>query len=313
VNSFIAMTHAFRAARAPRSLRLTVPAALLAAALAQAAPLPRGDELPESLKGVQRYSGMCRRDAAASGVPDAAAAAPDMSCAIAAPDAARLLHGADVVWADLRTPQAFSTFHVDGAIRLDADALRSKPYWRAKDVVLLGDGKEQAEALALCATLKQQGYARVHVLQGGTATWLASALPVDGRPAQAGAQSRLSARELWAEAQFPANLVLLAKEQAALRAQLPTGVELAQVSREAVLASVAHRRAEHGAPPLASVVVAAPAGMSDDDIAALARGLAPVPVLVYSDTKERFAREYAQAKASWVARARGPRKPGCGL
>jgi hypothetical protein len=38
----------------------------------------------------------------------------------------------------------------------------------------------------------------------------------------------------------------------------------------------------------------------------------PIPVLVYTDTRETFVAQLAVQKALWMAQAHGPKQPACG-
>lgn len=278
-----------------------------------AAPMPGGGPLPAALKDIAPASGVCRRDApaGAASAPPAPAIAPDLGCAMPVAAVQEWLAQPGALLADLRSAGDFQGHHIEAAVNLTSLDLRSKPYWRAKPVVLAGDGKGEQELYSLCAQLKQQGYQRIGVLRGGVPAWQGSGQPLAGRAPPLPLQLRLSPEELWQEAQNADNMVLLLPDLAALQKHLPFAAALAQPSAAAVKAVAERRRKETRNAPLASVVVAG-ASLSDRDIERLQRELSPVPVLAYTGALAAFQHQLTVQKAVWTAQARGPRQPACG-
>jgi rhodanese-related sulfurtransferase len=238
----------------------------------------------------------------------------DLSCAISVPELQKLLSAPDTTLVDLRHKDDYQTWHINGALNLATADLHSKPYWRNKLVVLLGNGKAEREAYAECGHLKQIAYSRVRVLRGGMPAWLAQQGPVLGRPLQTAAQmQRLSVAEFWLESQNPDHLLLLSPTQKALRQELPLATLLAQDTPAVVLAQLARHKKETRAAPLSGVLLAAPANISDEQITRLQQAVLPLPLLVYADSRAAVQQHVAQQKQIWLAQARGPKQLGCGL
>lgn len=292
-------------------------AALLhGSALAQARP---GGQIPDALKDVKPATDMCRRDEYASAPAGTSAPVatpdiePDLSCAIAVSELQPLLGRPATALMDLRPGADHLTFHIDGALNLNTGDLHAKPYWRSKTVVLVGSGKAERELYRECTRLKQSGYSSVRVLRGGMPAWLASGRAVIGQAPSAPQLARLTAAEFWIESQDPENLVVLGIEKKALQNDLSFSTVLPQNSAEAIRAVVERRRKELRNAPLAAAVLAADLGVTDDEVLQLQQSLAPVPLLVYTDTREALVRHAGVQKAIWTAQARGPKQPGCGL
>jgi rhodanese-related sulfurtransferase len=311
-----------------RTWRACAPAALClwgalalpgaASAVSTSAQVTPGNQLPAALKDLKQATGACHRDA-----PDAGASqtAPemraDLTCAIALPELQTLMKRPDAALLDLRSGTDYQAYHINGALSLHLSDLHSKPYWRNKAVVLVGDGRAEGELYSECTRLKQSGYKQVRVLRGGMPLWLSQHQPVTGQgqglsPPLA-QLVRLPSAGFWLESQNQDNLVLLAKEQSALREHVPFSVVLPQTSAEAIKAVLARRSRELKNAPLASVVLAASPALTDTQIERLQQALQPVPLLVYADSQEALKRQLVQQKAIWLAQARGPKQLGCGL
>ncbi|MEP7325024.1 MAG: rhodanese-like domain-containing protein [Gemmatimonadota bacterium] len=70
---------------------------------------------------------------------------------------------------DLRAPTAFDSYHIPGAVRLEAGELGQARLPEANTIVLYDDAESSAAGVWLL--LKAQGYASVYVLSGGMAAW----------------------------------------------------------------------------------------------------------------------------------------------
>lgn len=274
-----------------------------------------GNKLPEALKDVKPADGVCRRDSfspAEDGKPAVAEVAPDFACAITAAELLPILASPNTALIDLRLGAEHQAFHIAGAMSLNTADLHSKPYWQRKTTVLIGNGKGERELYSECARLKRSGYSAVKVLRGGMASWLANNQSVSGQAPRASQLARLTASELWIESQSPANLVVLGAEMKALQNELPYSTVLPQTTGPAIKSVLERRRKELKDAPLAAVVLAVDLGMSNDDIQRLQQSLGPLPLLVYTDTREALQRHVSMQKAIWAAQARGPKQPACG-
>ncbi|MCW5295344.1 rhodanese-like domain-containing protein [Verminephrobacter eiseniae] len=292
-------------------LAVAMAMALLCQAGLARAPL---DSLPPALADIPAAAGICRRDLAAVvsvGPAVRYAAVLDPACSVAAPDIQPGLADTDMAWIDVRPPMDFREFHIEGALNLSATDLYAKPYWRKKRVLLVGSGKAQHELHRQCTRLKQAGYDRVHVLRGGMALWVAQDRPVTGRMPPAARLARLSAAELWLESRNPDNLILLAPEQSALQSELGSAQQLAALDEESIRLLLGKRKkALPKAAPMAVVLVA---NLPDVQIRQIQRAIMPTPLLVYGDSRAAFVQQMTTHQAMWMAQARGPRQPVCGL
>lgn len=274
-----------------------------AAAQAQTAP---ANTLPEALKGIPQAGLACTRESfAQEAAARIQAPPPDLRCALEVHAAQRQLEQPDDVVIDLRPAGEFAQYHIDGAVNASLADLLGKPYWRGRKVMLAGDGKGERELYAACARLKDAGYRQVAVLRGGMAAWLAAGKPVRGRAPSAQQLARLSADELWQESQFAANQVVLGQDRAALAKDLPSARPVSSLDPAAI------RHAAKGAATAALVLVTG-ADLPDDRLQQLQRALAPQPLLVYTGTRDAYARQLATRQAMWRAHANGPKQPACG-
>ena len=273
--------------------------------------------LPEVLKGIKAADGVCRKNEPLSGEGEQTVSRenfpPDFSCALAVTDASTRLNQPDTLFADLRQAVEFSRFHIPGALSLNMSDLRSRPYWRDKDVILVGSGKAEHELYALCAELKKSGYKKVSVLRGGMPIWLNTAQPVSGRVPLGGVTLQLTAAEVWQESQLAENLVLLTQAYAGHQVDLPFAVPLKELDEQTVKRVVERRRKELKKGNLAAIVLAVDDTVSDVQINDLQQAMLPVPVMVYRGNGQVLGKAIAQQKAVWLAHERGPKQLGCGL
>ncbi|MES2740704.1 MAG: rhodanese-like domain-containing protein [Pseudomonadota bacterium] len=279
------------------------------AAGTQAAP----GELPEALKGIKPASGVCHRDDVAPAPYPAAQGRPDLSCAIGVSGLQAILQQPNAAVIDVRLNKLFQDYHIAGALSLSYADLHSKPHWRGKAVVLVGDGKAERELYVECGRLKTLGYKNVSVLRGGMPFWLANGQSVAGRAPTASQLTHLAPAELWAESRNQDNLLVIGKERDGAQAQLPLAVPLPTTSGEAIRAVIERRRKELKNAPLSAVVLVAKAGISDQELHQAQQAILPVPLLVYADTDAALAHHITVEKAIWAAQARGPKQLACGL
>jgi rhodanese-related sulfurtransferase len=295
---------------------LALAIALFTAACAWAQTLSHG-ALPEALKDIKQSSGMCWRDDVAQPTKNSPApaqeASPDLSCAIAPAELASVQNRADSLLVDVRALVEHETFRIGGAIAMTVFELRTRSVLRDKNLVLIGDGKAERELYAACAGLKARGFKRVRVLRGGMSSWLAHGGAVQGNPPDPLQSVRLSSSQLWGESQFDANLVLVTAEQQSFQDRLPFAMPVADASPAAVKSVIERRRKELKNAPLAAVVLVTSASTTDESFKRLTQALQPVPLLLYTESAQTYSRQFAQLKATWEARAKGPKRLRCGL
>jgi len=284
---------------------------------------PSGAAMPETLKGIGRAAGTCPiEDGRAKVVPSAEGSQvpADLGCSMNVPDALSQLNQPGTVWVDTRSPADFATYRIDGAINLQASAVRHKAFLRDKTNILVGNGKAERVLYEACSELKKNGFKDVRVLRGGMLSWLLYDQPVIGRRPDGAALWQLNAEELWAEASFDANLVLVSGTRGTIQKRLPRRVLVADAGKETISAALAQRRrsskkggGNSAADSTASVVIVPANGLSAEQLSDIRQALKPVPLLVYSDTDEAFERYLAAQESIWKAHAQGPKTPKCGL
>ena len=276
-----------------------------------------GSALPDALKDVKPSTGICRRDdfngPAGAALRGAGEPKPDLACRLGIDQWARLAGEPRTTLVDVRSAPERELATIDGALQVSAAEVAGKPFLKDKTLVLLGNGKAERELYAACSTLKAAGFRDVRVLQGGMPAWLAAGRPVLSRQAVADEVPRLSAPELWLESHFEANLVLAVPDQARVQAALPQVRVIADAGLPAIRKALAAQRKATKNRAIASLVLVVPPQMPAGDLLALRTALAPLPLLVYADGADAYAKQMKQQQQVWTAQARGPKQPACGL
>lgn len=279
------------------------------------AELTSGDKLPAALKDIKAAGGVCRRDDPISSSNTTSVGQtiqPDFGCAISANEVRAQMTDPHVMLIDLRSAAEHQAFHIENSLSIDLAVLQSKPYWRDKALILIGDGKLDEDLYTSCTRLKQAGYKQVHVLKGGMLAWLTQNQAVVGRPISPQQQARLSDAEFWQETQRDNVFLVLSKEQSAFQTEFPLSVMLPQVNAEMLRVAVERRRKAARSPKLMSVILVANPGISDEQIRNLQQLVSPETLLVYTEGREAYKRQVVIQKAIWSAQARGPKQPRCG-
>lgn len=274
-----------------------------------------GNQMPEVLKDIKAASGTCRRDdivSAASSMPTKTEGQPDFGCAKSPLEAFALSKKDDTVLVDLRQNEPYQAFHIENALNLNVTELVNKRYWHSKNVVLIGDGKAEREMYLTCAQLKQSGYNQVYVLRGGLPLWLTHNLAVSGRPSPVLQLSSLTAAEFWLESQRVENLVLVDQKRDSIRRDLSSSVVLPNITGQAIKVAIERRRKESNH-TLTAVVLVTDSSITEAQLQQYQQTILPMPLLVYSDTHDKYLNHVTVQKAIWAAQARGPKLPGCGL
>lgn len=273
-----------------------------------------GTMMPEALKHIKRAPLACAAAAPASAAGHEAgmpAIDPDFSCGASVPDVHKLLSRPDTQVVDLRLPAEFTAFHINGAVNLRAEEMHIKPYWKNKAIVLVGDGKGEADLYRECRRLKQSGYKDVRVMRGGMAGWIGYAQPVVGTAPSASSLTGLSAVDLWREVQSDGSVVLIDPALSAIKpligGKVLSKMEVAAFS--STMAQVVKRRKEQ---PVSGIVLVTKPGADERLVARLQQEAMPLPLLVYAGTAEAYRHALATQKAVWKARAQGPKAPACG-
>lgn len=273
-----------------------------------------GDQIPDALKEMSPVSEVCRRDAPKQGEKPIASAKNyeiDLQCSIAADSFVSTRGVGDSIVVDRRDASDFRAFHIEGAMNLGLADLIAKPYWRSKKVVLIGNGRAEAELYRECSRLKSVGYRSVHVLRGGMPSWLNTNLPVVGYATEGADLAEISAAELLIEAQNSYNIVLIDKSAITVPTDIGAAYEIPSASAGGIKEFMEKHRKANPRSLTASVVLVS--RVSNEEIAQLRGVLSPTPLLVYRGSWEGVVSQQNANKAMWAAYARGPKVPGCGL
>lgn len=270
----------------------------------------------EALKDISPAGQACLREEVpiqASLVNKRAAAAPDMTCLVTAQELGLWVSAGQMVVVDTRRSNEFEQFHVNSALNLSASEVMHKAQLRNKAIVLVGNGKLERDLYSACAELKSKGFTSVKVLQGGMPAWLEAGQPVSGRAPDVALLRRLEPSDLLAESQAEFSLTVLTPTEMGLQAQLPTAVASQKDSPDMLVRLLEQRRKDTKGVAMHAVVLVtspttAPATLAQWQVAA-----APLPLLVYLGGVTAFQRYFAEQKAVWLAQARGPKQPACGL
>jgi rhodanese-related sulfurtransferase len=240
-----------------------------------------------------------------------------MACAISVADAREFLSRAESVVVDTRSAVEYSAFHVDGALNISEQALRTKTFLQSKPIVLAGNGKGEHELYAACGDLKRAGFKQVRVLRGGMPAWLNALSPVMGTVVPVPPMLRLTSAQLMVEAAFDENLILISPQMRTVQKLLPTATSLASSNPEAVAKATKDLLVRRGKQAKgmvsSSVVLVADATINDEYIDQLSKLLKPSPLLVYTDGADLLKQFVRGQEAMWKSYAQGPQKPKCKL
>lgn len=91
-----------------------------------------------------------------------------------------LKEGSGLWLVDVRIPSAFETGHIEGAVNIPTDLVRTKNLPKAKVIVLADDSLGLRNARSSAETLQKRGYEKVFILEGGIPAWQREGLPNTG-------------------------------------------------------------------------------------------------------------------------------------
>ncbi|MCE1186124.1 MAG: rhodanese-like domain-containing protein, partial [Rhodocyclales bacterium] len=274
-----------------------------------------GNSIPPALKDVKPADGVCRKeDFTSAAAQDVfGMLKPDLGCSMSAGDVGARLSDPRLAVMDLRHASEYEKFHIENALSVDLVALLSKPYWRNKSVLLVGDGKFDHDIYLSCTRLKQAGYKQVHVLSGGMLAWLEQNMPVVGRPLSLQQQAHLNDYEFWRITRNEGVLVLLDKTITGFQQEFPQALVLPQITPEALRSILDKKRKMLKGQRFVSVVLVLRSELGDESLRILQQAVAPESLLVYAQGLDLYKKQVSTQKAVWAAHAKGPKQLGCGL
>ena len=238
--------------------------------------------------------------------------APELACGLE-PAAVRAMIGKpQVVLVDTRRANEFAEFHIDTAMNLDWNRIRTSPFHGTHTIVLVGSGKAERSLYTACADLRRSGERGVHVLRGGMGRWVAAGEPIIGRAPDLARYLTLSDEEFLDELSFSSNWPLAFPRAAGLRGQESRIELLARGDPAALSQALAQRKAAPGSLPVASVLLLT-GGARHAGWQKFAAASAPLPLLVYEGAPDQFKAFMRQKRAIWAAQSRGPLELPCSL
>lgn len=271
------------------------------------------DPISRALQESRPEGGVCTLESATSSAvpPRRQPASADFGCAIGVQKAAALSQDPNAIVIDTRRQVEHDAFRIDGALRIELGAIKTKQHLRERALVMLGSGRGDGDLYAECGNLKKAGFKRVHVLRGGMKEWIAGGQPVIGLAPAPIELAMLAPGELFKEAGFDKNVVLVDAAADRKRMRLERGQTVQKASSAAFQTAAAAAVKKRQGAPFASVVIVVGDAFDRQQLSAVVDSLKPYPALIYAGGAENYGRFLDDQKAMWVAQARGPKTPGC--
>lgn len=93
------------------------------------------------------------------------------ACMLSRTELAQWRSASDLIIVDTRSAADFRRVRIAGSINLPAGALRTKAYLKDKPLLLVGRTGRGIELEPICEELREAGFARVGVIEGGLSYW----------------------------------------------------------------------------------------------------------------------------------------------
>jgi rhodanese-related sulfurtransferase len=241
---------------------------------------------------------------------------PDRACLVGVAEAEKIRLKLNSQFVDVRSPAEYERARIADSINIPLHLVKTKPFLRTVNVVLVDHGRGSAELAQYCLQLKEAGFRSVAVLDGGLYAWQQAGKPLAGDPQAQARLDRMSAAELFAERLYTGWLVVDATTKgipADLRKWLPGNIaparhKAASEQAAAIRSLVARQRQAN---PRLNVLVVADADARYERLeAALSKGR-PGPLL-YLDGGLTAYRAYVERQvAMWAQQHQPPRFPSC--
>lgn len=257
---------------------------------------------------------MCRReDSVGSTAAGRAISDADPTCIRPADELLSKIDQSNTALFDLRPRSQFDQYRVREAISSRESELVVKPYWKDREVILMGRGVDDLHLSSVCTRLKKAGYKHVSVLQGGVISMVREGVPLAGDPVRLADMVHLSTADFWFVSRQPDAMVLMDAGRGDFSKAMPDAVQLNQVDdqslKKALLSRAGNAKTQR-IPPVA-VVLLLSSSPGEDELNKLLMAAKPSPLLVYSGTHKEYVREMARQEAVWKAQERGPKKTAC--
>jgi rhodanese-related sulfurtransferase len=138
----------------------------------------------------------------------------DESCYLAPATLSHWLADEALLIVDTRPKEAFRRVHIPDSISLEARALVSRPYLRDHSLLLVARGFDGQRLERVCRELRDAGFPRIGILDGGIDAWWRSGRELRGTDAPQRSLGRVSPQALLRESRFDHWLLIDASEGA---------------------------------------------------------------------------------------------------
>lgn len=295
---------------------LSLPSSVLASSFEKTDGLSlpsQASSMPEALKNIPQAKASCMKDDLVEKTPALSQRTlfkADLNCAITLEQLLNMFSkSSEPVFVDLRSKSDFMRSHIDGSLSMSSSELRTKSFLRNKLVVLLGDGKAEAELYELCSELKNSGFKQTKVLKGGIGTWILDKRPVSGITPDYIDLSSLTAAELFQESKSINSVILTWGNGAKLLNVLPSE-SIALPDGENAIRDYLQKSKK--TKDTRNILLVVDEKFDKNRLAELAKLASPRPVFAYMDTEKNYRAFLQTQKLMWAKQAKGPTKPRCG-
>jgi rhodanese-related sulfurtransferase len=141
---------------------------------------------------------------------------------------AMLKNRQEVLFVDVRDREAFDKLKIPGSIHIPLHALKTKTFLRDKSLVLVSEGYPNVSLEQTCKALRDAGFTRVSILNGGLRSWIQKKGPVEGDAFASREVTRVPPKDFFAQKESPDWLVVIVSGPTASASQplIPTAVPL---------------------------------------------------------------------------------------
>lgn len=109
----------------------------------------------------------------------------------------KLRNQKDFNFVDVRSPSEFDRYRIAGSINIPLHLVKTKVFLKSQPFVLVNEGRNTTDIEKACGELKQAGFTRVSVLEGGLFGWYVSKRELQGDPVAQARLNLMSAGELF--------------------------------------------------------------------------------------------------------------------
>jgi len=121
----------------------------------------------------------------------------------------------DILFIDARDREAFEKFRIPGSIHIPLYALKTKAFLKDKPLVLVSEGYPNFALEQTCKGLRDAGFTKTSILNGGLRCWLQNKGPIAGDAFASHEVSRLPPKDFFSQKDSPEWLVITVSRSAA--------------------------------------------------------------------------------------------------